>query len=159
MKRYDTHWKLTSIKILLLLWSHFNAKKMSYSSDSDNQKMSSANQPRCSVSAKVRYAVWRTHCGDFLDGQCFCCKKKISFEDWHCGHIIAHRNDGPITVENLRPICKQCNWSMGTRNMFDWMMYLQQCPMDIGWLIFNNQCALDAHTDWLTKVNNWGLTR
>ena len=47
-----------------------------------------------------------------------CCKSsKISQLNFHCGHIISDKKGGEITVDNLRPICNQCNSSMGTMNM------------------------------------------
>ena len=40
---------------------------------------------------------------------------------FHCGHIIAEINGGTITVSNLKPICQNCNSSMGVKNMNDFM--------------------------------------
>ena len=39
---------------------------------------------------------------------------EIPFEDWHCGHVVAHKNGGKVILENLRPVCKGCNWEMRT---------------------------------------------
>lgn len=36
---------------------------------------------------------------------------------FHCGHVISEKNNGEITVDNLRPICQNCNSSMGTTDM------------------------------------------
>lgn len=44
---------------------------------------------------------------------------------FNCGHIIAEANGGEVTVSktvsNLKPICQNCNSSMGTKNMDDFM--------------------------------------
>ncbi len=90
-----------------------------------SQKVSRKSK-RLPIPARIRYAVWRAYCGNQLDSVCFCCQCLIHFEDWHCGHIVADRNGGQVTAENLRPICKACNWAMGTRNMFDWMRQQQK---------------------------------
>jgi len=39
--------------------------------------------------------------------------------DFHCGHVIAEAKGGETVIENLRPICKKCNLSMGTDNLND----------------------------------------
>ena len=40
---------------------------------------------------------------------------------FNCGHIIAEANGGKVIVSNLKPICQNCNSSMGTKNMDDFM--------------------------------------
>lgn len=37
--------------------------------------------------------------------------------DWEAGHIMSVKEGGTDTLDNLRPICKSCNRSMGTENM------------------------------------------
>ena len=43
---------------------------------------------------------------------------------FNCGHIIAEVNGGETNVSNLRPICQNCNSSMGITNMDDFMKTL-----------------------------------
>lgn len=38
---------------------------------------------------------------------------------FECGHVVAEALGGQSTIENLRPICKDCNLSMGTKNLFE----------------------------------------
>jgi 5-methylcytosine-specific restriction endonuclease McrA len=40
---------------------------------------------------------------------------------FHAGHVISEKNGGEINVNNLRPICQNCNSSMGTTNMNDYI--------------------------------------
>jgi hypothetical protein len=40
---------------------------------------------------------------------------------FNCGHIIAEANGGEIIVSKLKPICQNCNSSMGTKNMDDFI--------------------------------------
>jgi len=37
-------------------------------------------------------------------------------DNWHTGHIISENNGGETDITNLRPICKKCNLSMGSKN-------------------------------------------
>jgi 5-methylcytosine-specific restriction endonuclease McrA len=69
----------------------------------------------------IRNQVWRKHCGNMLDGKCFCCRQNIVYECWEAGHIIAESKGGKTTADNLRPLCIPCNRSMGNMNMFDFI--------------------------------------
>ena len=40
---------------------------------------------------------------------------------FHCGHIQSEANGGSINIENLLPICRTCNTSMGTAHMDDYV--------------------------------------
>tara|TARA_Y100000389_G_scaffold203761_1_gene253328 strand:+ start:1353 stop:2570 length:1218 start_codon:yes stop_codon:yes gene_type:complete len=52
----------------------------------------------------------------------FCNNKLIwgKKNGWHCGHIISEHNDGETEPNNLRPICPDCNSSMGHQNWVDY---------------------------------------
>jgi 5-methylcytosine-specific restriction endonuclease McrA len=39
--------------------------------------------------------------------------------EFHCAHIISEKNGGTTTLDNLMPICAQCNTSMRTQNLID----------------------------------------
>ena len=49
----------------------------------------------------------------------------MHFDDFECGHIIPYSQGGPTSLENLRPVCKGCNRSMGTTNMLDYKSHLK----------------------------------
>ena len=44
------------------------------------------------------------------------CTNKISKNNFEAGHIIAESKGGETTLDNLRPICKSCNSSMGSKS-------------------------------------------
>lgn len=75
------------------------------------------------ISAAIKRLVWNTHIGeDIWKHKCLCCKTTdITQMSFNCGHIIAEANGGDLIVSNLKPICQNCNSSMGTRNMNDFM--------------------------------------
>ena len=67
----------------------------------------------------IKEEVWRLY-GSSL---CWCCQQEpISAKNKHFGHIIAETNGGTETLDNLRPVCQNCNLRMGTRNMYDFMI-------------------------------------
>ena len=77
-----------------------------------------------SIPSTLRHEVWKKYISDvYRKGKCFCCRSSIIEEsNFECGHIISRKNGGPINLDNLRPICSQCNKSMGTRQMDDFII-------------------------------------
>ncbi len=79
------------------------------------------------ISATIKKLVWNTNIGeDIGKAKCLCCKSTdITQLSFNCGHIIAEANGGDTIVSNLRPICQNCNSSMGIKNMNDFMETLK----------------------------------
>jgi len=78
------------------------------------------------IPATIKRLVWNTHIGEEIGrSKCLCCKiTDITQLSFNCGHIIAESNGGELMVSNLMPICQNCNSSMGTKNMNDFMKLL-----------------------------------
>ena len=74
---------------------------------------------RKKIPSSIRTLVWNKYiAADVAQSDCFCCRTaKISVRSFDCGHVIAEAKGGDLTINNLRPICKDCNKSMGTRSM------------------------------------------
>ena len=79
------------------------------------------------ISATLKRLVWNTNIGeDIGKTKCLCCKSTdITQMSFHCGHVVAEINGGELIVSNLKPICQNCNSSMGTKNMNDFMNSLR----------------------------------
>jgi hypothetical protein len=79
------------------------------------------------ISAAMRKLVWNMNIGEEIGkSKCLCCKVTyITQMSFHCGHIIAESQGGETIVSNLRPICQNCNSSMATKNMDDFMKTLK----------------------------------
>ena len=105
-----------------------------YASDSDSDYRPKTTRKTAVKPKKTTYrkkaipkalvrAVWARWIGDDVaKTKCLCCKaQEIHITSYHCGHVVAERMGGKLTVENLRPICQMCNSSMGTKNMMDFM--------------------------------------
>jgi len=73
------------------------------------------------VPKALREQVWRSLCGETYDAKCTVvwCTKKISVFDFEVGHNIPESKGGTLRLENLRPICAQCNRSMGNHYTID----------------------------------------
>ena len=72
---------------------------------------------RKSIPKKVRYDLWVKNCGDSLKSKCYVCRKNITFENFHCGHIKSVKDGGDNNIDNLKPICPGCNYGMGINNL------------------------------------------
>ena len=75
------------------------------------------------IPAAVKKLVWNTNLGEELGkAKCYCCKSTdITQTSFHCGHVIAESKGGRSIVSNLKPICQNCNSSMGVNDMNDFM--------------------------------------
>ena len=78
------------------------------------------------IPATIKRLVWNTHIGEEMGrAKCLCCKlTDITQLSFNCGHIVAESNGGELKVSNLKPICQNCNSSMGTKNMNEFMKSL-----------------------------------
>lgn len=85
---------------------------------------------RIQIPKTVRNAVWNNYIGETIGvAKCFAgCNRHITWQNYECGHIIAQARGGKTELNNLVPICSQCNKSIGVRN-------LEQFRKDYG---FNN---------------------
>jgi len=73
-----------------------------------------STRTRSSCPKTVKEAVWREYFGNKMTGKCYVCKKLIHFTDFEVGHNKAFSKGGTWNKNNLRPICRTCNRSMGT---------------------------------------------
>lgn len=82
------------------------------------------------IPPELRARVWNTYIGQQTKAKCFCCWKNTitPFSGWktfQAGHIISESNEGIVSLNNLLPICRDCNGlaAMGTEN---WDEYVKR---------------------------------
>jgi 5-methylcytosine-specific restriction endonuclease McrA len=76
----------------------------------------------------LRQQVWLKYNGRKFESKCNIqwCVNIISVFDYHVGHNIPESKGGGINIDNLQPICANCNLSMSTKTIDDWNdMYKQ----------------------------------
>lgn len=90
---------------------------------------------------KIRMDVWNKWIGK-QHGiyNCLLCEtqeiQQGSSNGWDCSHVIPHCRGGKVTIDNLRPLCKGCNSSMGTMDM---TMYCDSYPGSLKRLSLESQ--------------------
>jgi len=98
---------------------HMQEQIQEQEQEQEQEQLEPLNSKRKKLGKGARMAVWNKHIGeDILKHKCFCCKiAYISKDDFEAGHIKSVANHGDNSIENLRPICFNCNRSMGSMNM------------------------------------------
>jgi 5-methylcytosine-specific restriction endonuclease McrA len=72
----------------------------------------------------LKQQVWNRYNGEVYKTQCYIkwCSNTITVFNFECGHNIPFSKGGSTTLENLRPICGNCNKSMNNNYTIDeWM--------------------------------------
>ena len=65
----------------------------------------------------LREQVWINKMEKVFTGTCYIswCENDMSCFNFDCGHNIPESKGGPTNIENLIPICRNCNIGMGNR--------------------------------------------
>ena len=75
--------------------------------------------PKKQIHESLKTSVWNKYIGqDKGTAPCWVCQfTPITQREFDTGHVIAEINGGATHIDNLRPICRKCNLSMGAQNM------------------------------------------
>ena len=106
--------------------SYKNNCKINYNTNIINSHKTTKNKiinRKKPIPSTIKRLVWNTYIGENIGkSKCYCCRlSDITQLSFHCGHVLSEKNGGKINVDNLRPICQNCNSSMGIKNMFDFI--------------------------------------
>jgi len=78
---------------------------------------------KATISSSLKKQVWEKYNEKLGEAKCHCCGIiNVSPLNYEAGHVIPEITGGKTIVDNLRPICKECNRRMGATNMRDWMI-------------------------------------
>tara|TARA_B100000900_G_scaffold386869_1_gene377660 strand:+ start:1363 stop:2433 length:1071 start_codon:yes stop_codon:yes gene_type:complete len=75
------------------------------------------------ITKKIRKILWFNTYDNFNDNficPIYFCNNNINYDNFQVGHIISEYNGGTLELNNLKPICKNCNLSMGKNNWDEW---------------------------------------
>ena len=69
------------------------------------------------ISKALREQVWLQRFGKVFEHKCTVkwCINMINVYNFHCGHNIPASKGGKETLQNLYPICANCNLGMGDK--------------------------------------------
>jgi hypothetical protein len=83
----------------------------------DDIDINTIYKDKVKINSKMRKEVWKKRNGTNMIGSCFTCDCELEFDNFHCGHIIPESEGGATLLNNLEPICMNCNLTMGTKNL------------------------------------------
>ena len=87
---------------------------------------------------------------------CICCNKtEIQQKNFIGGHIISEKNGGEINIDNIIPICNECNLSMGSKNMDTFIK--EYYPNNI--TNFYNRGSGEAYSQNYNTNNQWSFSK
>ena len=70
------------------------------------------------IPKRIRELVWKNNIGEEWKGKCYvawCDNVFTVLSSWHVGHNKPESKGGTIDINNLKPICCDCNLGMGNR--------------------------------------------
>lgn len=125
-KEQEGRYKAFIINILQLIDDDKKADEKKADDKKADEKKADVKKKKRSISATVKRLVWNINIGETIGkSKCMCCLcTDITQMSFNCGHIIAEVNGGETIVSNLKPVCQNCNSSMGTKNMEEFMKSL-----------------------------------
>jgi hypothetical protein len=73
------------------------------------------------ISKKLKEEIWIRHFGEIFSAKCpiSWCSHKITVFCFEAGHNIPESKGGRTAIDNLIPICGECNRAMGDRYTID----------------------------------------
>lgn len=88
-----------------------------------SSKIKKETKKKESIPAAVKTLVWNKWIGEKVaEGGCYACRvTSINMRHFHCGHVVSEKHGGGLTIDNLRPVCANCNLSMGSMNMHEYI--------------------------------------
>jgi hypothetical protein len=109
-----------------------NAKKTKTNIKSNLELQTKQNLQNIShketIPKRIRELVWTTNNGETFIHKCFVtwCNNNINVFNFQVGHDIPESKGGTIDIDNLKPICGNCNLSMGNRyTITEWCVLIK----------------------------------
>jgi hypothetical protein len=110
---------------------HFNSKNKAHNNNTHatsacnkyKTKPKHKKKRKQRIPLAVRQAVWQSQFGETFKHKCYVswCHRIISCFDFEVGHNIPESKGGTLNLDNLLPICHQCNIGMGNQyTIIDW---------------------------------------
>jgi 5-methylcytosine-specific restriction endonuclease McrA len=73
--------------------------------------------PKEQIPKRIRELVWTTYNGEIFTHKCYVswCHNPITVFNFQVGHDIPESKGGTLDIDNLKPICINCNLSMSNK--------------------------------------------
>ena len=97
-----------------------SSRKLELSSRS-SRKLELSFKMKKSIPRALREQVWLCVFGENFRNKCYIswCNNQIDVFNYECGHNVPESKGGKTSIDNLFPICRRCNSSMGNNYTID----------------------------------------
>lgn len=97
--------------------THYNEKMEPIRLSSTNTFFGIGSAESGFLPKRIREVVWNTYNGETYSSKCYVpwCNNIINVFNYQVGHDIPESKGGTYNIGNLRPICSNCNLSMGNK--------------------------------------------
>ena len=122
-------------------------------------------EKRKNISGALKRDVWLKYIGNKARSKCFCCRENVIYlcsgvhNTWQAGHIISHNNGGLAEINNLHPICKQCNNAMDDENWDDYVNRHKNLYHSFPYLLENYYSNFEKGITWWQSLYRMHLLR
>jgi len=114
------------------------------------------------IPKRIRELVWTTNNGETFTNKCYVtwCTNNINVFNFQVGHDIPESKGGTIDIDNLKPICSNCNLSMSNKyTITEWskLIKIDECQIDNKTIIptgKKNDNNNNYKTTFITKIKN-----
>ena len=92
-------------------------KKTKINSNLQKDSLNTQTHHKETIPKRIRELVWTTHNNETFTHKCYVtwCDNNINVFNFQVGHDIPESKGGTLDIDNLKPICGNCNLSMGNR--------------------------------------------
>ena len=104
------------------------------------------NNHKESIPKRIRELVWTTYNSETFAHKCFVtwCDNNINVFNFQVGHDIPESKGGTLDIDNLKPICGNCNLSMGNKyTITEWCKLVKKKENNILEKIIIEESILD----------------
>ncbi len=94
------------------------------------------------IPGSLKHNVWLVYIGKKYEAKCHVvwCHNVLTPFTFEAGHNIPFSKGGETSLDNLRPICSDCNKSMGNRYTIDeFSEAFKPKKANLGWCCFKNK--------------------
>jgi hypothetical protein len=83
----------------------------------NNHHLDKKRKTKETIPKRVREMVWHSHNGETFNSKCYVswCNNNVNVFNFQVGHDIPESKGGTLHLNNLKPICGNCNQSMGNK--------------------------------------------
>ena len=108
------------------------------------------------IPKRIREMVWSTYNGEKYSNKCYVswCNNIINVFNYQVGHDIPESKGGTLDLSNLKPICGNCNLSMGNKyTITEWNTLIPITDTETKPETANNKTIKDAQTIIQSHIN------